>query len=150
MADAGACEYESAAGPDAVSNEILVVEDNAETSRLIEFILRHAGYQVRVAKGYTEAVAAIEGTTFLLYLLDQNLNGTGTGIDLCLRIKAGDRTLPVVFCSALDDHATRAAAVAAGCDFYMVKPSDTLNLIPVVRTMLAQRTLACAGSPAGK
>ncbi len=122
-----------------IAEQILIVEDNTETSQLLELMLRHAGYRVRVVKSYAAALAAIEEAPYLLYLLDQNLNGVGTGIDLCRRIKAIDVNVPVVFCSAQDDPFTKAAADAAGCDFYLVKPSDTLSLIPVVRTMLAMR-----------
>lgn len=52
-----------------------------------------------------------------------------SGIGLRRHLAAAGSTTPVVFITALDDRATRAEAIAAGCIDCLLKPFDANRLV---------------------
>ena len=61
-------------------------------------------------------------------VLDIHLGGM-SGIELRRHLAAAGSDIPVVFITARDDEATRAAALAAGCVDYLVKPFEAERLM---------------------
>jgi CheY-like chemotaxis protein len=74
--------------------QILCVEDDPDTSGLISFVL--GNYRVTDAHRVAEALRRAHAEKFDLYLLDYHLPD-GTGIELCLMLRAFDRDTPVLF-----------------------------------------------------
>jgi len=66
-------------------------------------------------------------------VLDVNLSD-GSGIDLRHRLAEQGVTLPVIYITGNDSHATRAAAIASGCLAYLTKPFTARSLVePIER-----------------
>ncbi len=101
---------------------ILLVEDNADTLRIMARLLRGRGHHVTSADGLAHAVAAAEGVDFDLLISDIGLPD-GSGLDLIRRI--GDpRPIPGIALSGfgMDDDIRRSRE--AGFAEHLTKPVD--------------------------
>ena len=126
---------------------ILVVEDNENTRRLLETILRSAGYDVTLAPDAEEGLRVLEGeATVDLVLLDLFLPGAD-GMQF-LRQRAEmepDRQPPVIVVSATEDMDTlRPQLRELGAKMALRKPFDVQELLDGVKQHATKRT----GKPA--
>jgi len=131
---------------------ILVVEDNENTRRLLETILRGAGYEVTPAPDAEEGLRILNGDAPVhLVLLDLFLPGAD-GIQF-LRMRAemeADRQPPVIVVSATEDMDTlRPQLRELGAKMALRKPFDVQELLNGVSQHATKRTGgAAAGAPA--
>jgi FixJ family two-component response regulator len=72
----------------------------------------------------------------LCVVLDINLNDE-SGIEVRHRLKAAGISLPVIYITANDSHATRMAAIASGCIAYLTKPFSVKSLIEPIQKISA-------------
>ena len=125
---------------------ILVVEDNENTRRLLETILRSVGYEVTLAPDAEEGLRRLQEETIDLVLLDLFLPGAD-GIQF-LRSRAEmepDRQPPVIVVSATEDMDTlRPQLRELGAKMALRKPFDVQELLDGVREHATKRT---AGAP---
>jgi two-component system, cell cycle response regulator DivK len=110
-----------------VSKRILVVEDDAQNSYLIQFILEKSGYAVEVVSDGEQAVASVEGADpkpdlVLMDMLLPKMNG----YEATRAIKAmdGGAEIPVIALTAYSMKGDRERILEAGCDGYIAKPID--------------------------
>jgi DNA-binding response OmpR family regulator len=68
--------------------------------------------------------------------LDINLND-GSGIELRHRLNAAGISVPVIYMTANDNPAVRAAALQSGCLAYLTKPFSAISLIEPLKRALA-------------
>jgi DNA-binding response OmpR family regulator len=136
---------------------ILVVEDNENTRRLLETILRSAGYDVTPAPDAEEGLRILHGDAPVdLVLLDLFLPGAD-GIQF-LRLRAEmelDRQPPVIVVSATEDMDTlRPQLRELGAKMALRKPFDVQELLDGVKQHATKRTekaaAAVAATPAAK
>jgi DNA-binding response OmpR family regulator len=134
---------------------ILVVEDNENTRRLLETILRSAGYEVTPAPDAEEGLRILEGNAAVdLVLLDLFLPGAD-GIQF-LRARAemeADRQPPVIVVSATEDMDTlRPQLRELGAKMALRKPFDVQELLNGVKLHATKRTERAnrAGAAAAK
>ena len=113
---------------------VLCVEDHADTSALLKVLLEQDGYEVVGAGTVAEAFTYARSVGFDLYLIDRWLPD-GEGIELCRKIRTFDSTTPIVFLTADARETTRAQAMAAGAQGYMVKPGDPGQLEQIIATL---------------
>jgi DNA-binding response OmpR family regulator len=116
---------------------ILCVEDHADTSALLKTILEQDGYEAVGASTVAEAIKLARSAGFDLYLIDRWLPD-GEGIELCRMIRTFDFNTPIVFLTADARETTRAQAMAAGAQGYMVKPGEPGQLEQLVGTLTLQ------------
>lgn len=116
---------------------ILVVDDEPLNLELMEAMLTPAGYQVSVACGGEEGLAAAFGDKPNLILLDLMMPGL-SGFELCARLKSTPETqdIPVLFVTALTDAGSKERALAAGGDDFITKPVQRPELLIRVETLL--------------
>lgn len=109
--------------------KILVIEDHATDLKLATLVLSTDGYDVSTAETAEQAFAAIQEDRPQLILLDLNLPGMD-GLTLARKLKADPdmRDICVVAASAYAENYTKAAALAAGCVAYLLKPINTREL----------------------
>lgn len=105
-------------------DKIMIVEDDPIMADTIASMLELYGYQTVIFHDAQKAVDAIPVEKPGLMMLDLNLPGGLTGIDICLRVKADPEMAdtPVLIASADDAPEIIAKAKAAGVARYLVKP----------------------------
>ncbi|MER6732619.1 response regulator transcription factor [Streptomyces puniciscabiei] len=117
---------------------VLVVDDDAAIRRALERGLRLSGFAVRTAGDGAEALAAMADAPPDVLVLDVSMPGM-SGIEVCTRLRAEGRDLPVLMLSALDETADRIAGLQAGGDDYLVKPFALQELVLRLRALLRRR-----------
>lgn len=132
---------------------ILVVEDNENTRRVLETILRGAGYEVTPAPDAEEGLRILQGDTPVdLVLLDLFLPGAD-GIQF-LRLRGEmepDRQPPVIVVSATEDMDTlRPQLRELGAKLALRKPFDVQELLAGVRQHATMRTTKAAAAPVAR
>ncbi|MFT3736792.1 MAG: response regulator [Rhodocyclaceae bacterium] len=117
---------------------ILVVEDDDIVHHILVSALQKAGWGTVSARSGEEAIAILEhqDTSVRLVLIDLGLPGM-SGLDLALWL-ATQRHIPFVVLTAYDSDEQIAAAIARGALSYLIKPVDTTQLVPVIRSALAR------------
>ncbi len=103
--------------------EVLVVEDDASSMRLMTELLTEAGYRVRPASDAALALRSARARPPALVLLDIQLPGMD-GFQVCRLLKADVNTadVPVIFLSGLHEDHDKGKAFQAGAADYITKP----------------------------
>jgi DNA-binding response OmpR family regulator len=115
-----------------VSQQVLLVEDTADTRDLIEYSLKGEGFDVVSARTAEEGLDLALNGTFALILLDIGLPDKD-GLELCRDIRSVDKTTPILFYTAFAELLDHEAATKAGAQGCLRKPEDTERLGEVVR-----------------
>lgn len=111
------------------SNRILVVEDNVDNMTLITDILSSLGYEVIQAVDGEEGFRKTEDERPDLILMDLSLP-LMDGWTTTRQIKAREelQAIPVIALTAHAMFGDREKALEAGCDDYLTKPINLLEL----------------------
>lgn len=109
--------------------KILVIEDRALDIKLANLVLSTAGHDVSAVEAAEQAFAAIQEDRPQIILLDLDLS-IMDGIALARKLKADPdtRDIHVVAVTFYPEQYPKDAALAAGCDAYLLKPIDTREL----------------------
>jgi PleD family two-component response regulator len=124
------------------SNDIVLVDDNADNLRLLSNMLKKGGYEVRPTNSGKMALAAIYAKPPILILLDIMMPGMD-GFQVCNDLKANEETqeIPVIFISAMDDLAEKVKAFSIGCVDYITKPFQEDEVMARVKTQVKMALL---------
>lgn len=116
---------------------ILVVDDESESRKLLTAILTAEGYDVRAADGGRLALTSLAVTRPELILLDIRMPGMD-GFEVCRRIKenVATRDIPLMFLSASTDLSGRVEGFRLGAVDFVSKPFHREELLARVRTHL--------------
>lgn len=107
---------------------ILVVEDEIVIAMDLQELLEELGYEVPViATSYNEAIAELKNTTYDLAMLDIQIEGEKSGIDIARYINI-ENNIPVIFLTSNTDKKTINEAVATKPSAYLVKPFNVHDL----------------------
>ena len=122
--------------------EIMVVDDNSATRKLLSNLLNRNGYVVRSADSGPSAIKSVTSRLPDLILLDVMMIGMD-GIEVCRRLKSknNSREIPIIFLSALDDTAAKVEGFLAGGVDYITKPFQSEEVLARVGTHLRLREL---------
>jgi DNA-binding response OmpR family regulator len=116
-----------------MAKKILVVDDDPELQDLVSFALKHAGFEVRVAKDAYQGLEMIEKENFDLALLDVMMPKMD-GLEMLSRLRANNKDLQVIIMTALTAPETAVSALRDhACDF-LQKPFDVQQLVSAVKT----------------
>jgi two-component system, OmpR family, response regulator ArlR len=116
---------------------ILVIEDDAAISRVLQLELEHEHYDVDVARdGLTGLEKALkEPDLVILDLMIPRMDG----FEVCKRIRAKSH-VPIIMLTAKDRVPDRVAGLDLGADDYVTKPFSTPELLARVRARLRERS----------
>ena len=117
---------------------ILVVDDDLGTLRGLRRLLSAHGYDSILFQS-AEAFAGHEDFDgAICIILDIQLNGA-SGIEVRYRLVKEGISLPVIYITANDSVATRAAAIESGCIAYLTKPFAAKALMEPIERVAAGR-----------
>ena len=115
-------------------NLVLVVDDDRGILRGMKRLLRQHGYDTLLFPSAEAFRSHNDFENVACIILDINLND-GSGIELRHGLKAAGISVPVIYVTANDKPAVRAAALQSGCLAYLTKPFSAKSLIePLERT----------------
>jgi response regulator NasT len=120
--------------PSAESRTLLVVDDDKLIVATLGQQLRSAGYRVIEAFDGPSALERCGSSQPDLAILDYLMPGM-SGVELARSLAESGPT-PVIFLSAYSDEVIVSDAIDVGALTYVVKPIDTEQLLPIVRTAL--------------
>jgi DNA-binding response OmpR family regulator len=117
---------------------VLLAEDDPAISEPLARALRREGYEVDVRE---DGAAALDGAKENpdLVLLDLGLPKID-GLEVCRRIRAEGRTIPVLILTARADEVDTVVGLDAGADDYVGKPFRLAELLARVRALLRRLT----------
>ena len=121
---------------------ILVLEDEPDIRKTLEYNLSREGYKVISAASIEQAKTFIKSGTFSLFLLDLMLPD-GSGLDLCKKLKGNSETesVPIIILTAKDDEIDKIVGLELGADDYVTKPFSVRELILRIKSVLKRGTL---------
>ena len=120
-----------------MSQKILIIEDEPDIRKALEYNISREGYEVISASSLSEGREKLESASFSLLLLDLMLPD-GSGLDLCRELKQ-DKSLssmPVIILTAKDDEVDKVVGFELGADDYVTKPFSVRELILRVKAVL--------------
>jgi DNA-binding response OmpR family regulator len=120
-----------------LSHTIFLLEDDADISRLVQYHLKGAGFEVKSYVTVGTIVADAEKEPPAVFLLDIMVPG-GDGLDLCRRLRKNPAvsTVPIIFLTARAAENDRVLGLELGADDYITKPFSTRELIARIKAVL--------------
>jgi DNA-binding response OmpR family regulator len=117
-----------------MTRSVLVVDDEPNIVLSLEFIMKQAGFEVRVARDGNEAIAALEASIPDLVLLDVMMPNRD-GYDVCQTIRANPawKDVHIIMLTAKGRDIEREKGMALGADDYITKPFSTRQVIARVQ-----------------
>lgn len=119
---------------------LLIVDDEPDNLDLLEGMLARSPYQLVRAESGREAIDHLEQNPegFDAVLLDRMMPGMD-GIEVLRRMKEHPRlqSLPVILQTAAGSPNQVAQGLEAGAHYYLVKPFDRAQLVPIVEGAVA-------------
>lgn len=131
-----------------MNEKILVIEDDPNALRFIEYTLEQEGYQVLSAKDGLEGIKKARDEHPSLIVLDIMLPGLD-GYALCqqLRQKPETSLLPILMLSAKARQEDKDIGLRMGADDYLIKPADPSVIIAKVKDLLAGTSQIISKNP---
>lgn len=121
--------------------QILVVEDDKNTARLMKAVLKHAGYEVFAASNGKEALEITDKQHIDLIVLDIMMP-VMDGYEFAEYIRrAGDNT-PILMVTAKDLPEEKCKGFLVGTDDYMVKPVNEEEMLLRIKALLRRSQIA--------
>src|SRR5215210_470394 len=127
-------------------SRVLVVDDEAQITRVLKTVLSSQGYQVRTAAEGESALSSLDEWRPELVITDLYMPRMN-GLELCKRIRAVS-TVPIIVLSVKGEERTKVEALDSGADDYVTKPFGIDELMARVRAALRRRPAPAEHEPA--
>jgi DNA-binding response OmpR family regulator len=121
--------------------DILIVEDDINTQKLMCAVLRRGGYNTYTAKDGLEAFDRMETQQFDLIVLDLMMPRMD-GYEFCEQLRNVGENLPILMVTANQETADKYKGFLAGTDDYMTKPFDEQEMLFRVKALLRRAQIA--------
>jgi len=129
--------------------DILVVDDDLTTRKMLRFVLeQQGGHRVVEAADAAGAQNQLAAESFDLAMIDVVMPGMD-GLELCKRIRATSN-LPIVVVSARGDLQSRVRGLQLGADDFLPKPFDPSELAARVDAVLRRSTRSARADGDGR
>lgn len=115
---------------------ILVIDDDRANLTLIDKILTLNGFETVLVTSGEEGLLKIREEPSDVILLDIMMPGID-GYQICKRIKSDEATrlIPVIILTALNSREDKIKGIEAGCDDFISKPLDRVELVTRIRAL---------------
>ena len=121
--------------------QILIVEDSKNTARLMNAVLKRAGYEVHEAGNGAEALEIMDKQHIDLIVLDIMMP-VMDGYKFTEQMRAAGDNTPILMVTAKDQFEDMRKAFRAGTDDYMIKPINVNELILRVEALLRRAKIS--------
>ena len=120
-----------------MAKSVLVVDDEPNIVLSLDYVIKKAGYEVRVARDGEEALKAVEESAPDLILLDVMIPKRD-GYDVCQTIRANPawNDVNIIMLTARSREVEREKGLALGADAYITKPFSTRELTDRLKRVL--------------
>jgi DNA-binding response OmpR family regulator len=127
--------------------KVAVVEDDTEIRKLLEFAMKHAGFEVVSASDGKRGLDIILRERPKVAILDVKMPGM-SGFEVCHAVKQllGPRAPYVIMLTARSQTTDIAAGRAHGADLYLIKPVDMTTLLSHVRNAICESAVSTQAS----
>jgi two-component system phosphate regulon response regulator PhoB len=135
-----------------MERRVVIIEDERDVARLLEFNLRGAGFEVVAAATGADGVAAVVANKPDVVVLDLMLPDQ-SGYDVCkqLRADASVGDVGVIMLTAKGEAEDRILGLEVGADDYVVKPfvvrEVVLRVAALANRLAERRSRPAAGDP---
>jgi len=118
---------------------ILIVDDDADSRKLIGIMLQRQGYEVVFAESGAQALSLAQADPPDLIILDVMMPDVD-GYDVCRRLRRDTATqgVPIIMFTAKTMVDDKVAGFEAGADDYLTKPTHPAELASRIRAVLAR------------
>lgn len=125
------------ASPPGTKYRLLLIDDNAEFSGIMQKMLSMAGYSVRTASNRMAIAAELQGSRPHLIILDVAL-GELSGFDILAQLRQQPTlsAVPVIMLTAHNARKDVTRGLLSGADGYVSKPCEFVTLNHAIRTVL--------------
>ena len=130
-----------------MSRRILLLEDDADIAKLIEFHLTDLGYSVIKVQDGEAGVRLLSSESFDLLILDWMLPGKD-GLDICRELRAKGSRMPILMLTARTSEIDRVLGLEMGADDFLTKPFSIMELCARVKALIRRADMAVPGTPA--
>jgi two-component system alkaline phosphatase synthesis response regulator PhoP len=116
---------------------ILIVEDEKDIVKMLDYNLKKEGYRTLVAHDGEDAIDAANTKQPDLILLDLMLPGMD-GLEVCKTLKAESKTalIPIIMLTAKSQESDKVIGLELGADDYVTKPFSPRELIARIKAVL--------------
>lgn len=120
--------------------KILIVEDDAEISRLTAMYLDAEGFESKIINDGTDALAAIKSYHPDLVVLDLMLPGL-SGLDICKQARLFYQG-PILVLTACDDDVSEVSLLKFGADDFLNKPLKPHILVARIEALIRRSSVS--------
>ena len=117
---------------------ILLVDDDARLRELLSRYLSEQGFVVVAVPDGRAMDKALARAAYDLLILDIMLPGE-SGLDVCRRLRAEGRYIPLLMLTARGDEADRIMGLDLGADDYLAKPFNPRELVARINAVLRRQ-----------
>ncbi len=120
-----------------MKEKILIVEDDKDISKMVDYNLKKEGYRTISARDGEDAIEAAHSDRPDLILLDLMLPGID-GLEVCKQLKKESKTagIPVIMVTAKSQESDKVVGLELGADDYVTKPFSVRELLARVKAVL--------------
>jgi len=115
--------------------QILVVEDNVDTRKLMETVLRRDGYEVFLACDGVEALRVMDVQHIDIVLLDIMMPNMD-GYEMTRELRENGNITPILMITARQLPSDKHKGFLVGTDDYLTKPVDMEEMLLRIRALL--------------
>jgi phosphate regulon transcriptional regulator PhoB len=117
--------------------KILMVEDEKDIAKMLEYNLQKEGFKTFVARDGEDALDATRREHPDLILLDLMLPGMD-GLEVCKTLKADTKTayVPIIMLTAKSQESDKIVGLEIGADDYVTKPFSPRELMARIKAVL--------------
>ncbi|MEJ2213599.1 MAG: response regulator, partial [Gammaproteobacteria bacterium] len=122
---------------------VLIVDDVRPNRKLLNALLSRQGFNVIESENGEQAVEMYQQHDDLYMIFMDVMMPVMDGNEATRKIKqlSGNRFIPIIMVTALDEHQGMAKGVEAGADDYLTKPIDAILLSSKLKAMQRIRDL---------
>ncbi len=120
-----------------MTKKILIVDDDQLMQKLLEYIIKKAGYKVSVADNGSNALKIVKRDKPDLIISDVEMPKMN-GLELCQKLKENIDTklIPIILFTSNTQIQDKLCGFRSGADDYFIKPLHLKNLLTRVQSLL--------------